>query len=39
MLEVLSFYSYNVGRTGKEVREMKIILKILFAPSSLCLLL
>ena len=32
MLEVLSFYSYNVGRTGKEVREMKIILKILFAP-------
>lgn len=32
MLEVLSFYSYNVGITGKEVREMKIILKILFAP-------
>ncbi len=32
MLEVLSFCSYNVGRTGKEVREMKIILKILFAP-------
>ena len=32
MLEVLSFYSYNVGRTGKEVREMKIILKILFSP-------
>ena len=32
MLEVLSFYSYNVGRTGKEVREMKINLKILFAP-------
>ncbi len=32
MLEVLSFYSYNVGGTGKEVREMKIILKILFAP-------
>lgn len=32
MLEVLSFYSYNVGRIGKAVREMKIILKILFAP-------
>lgn len=32
MLEVLSFYSYNVGRIRKEVREMKIILKILFAP-------
>ena len=32
MLEVLSFYSYNVGRTGKEVREMKIILKIMFSP-------
>ena len=32
MLEMLPSCGYNVGRNGKEVREMKLILKILFAP-------